>query len=124
MKELTHVIPYRENNSVKAFVAPAVIAVDDDSLPTTHPLGAYLARLGMGSRETMHRGLASALCVMGEGLQLAEVSYETGRFYHRELGCHSSGTKQNRVGRYHFVCIQRGLAKLPHNRTPLVNHLP
>ena len=84
MDNPTPLIPYRENNSVKAYVAPAVIAVDDESLPTNHPLGAYLARLGRGSRETMHRGLASALCAMGESLQLGEVGYETGRFYHRE----------------------------------------
>lgn len=30
------------------------------------------------------RGLASALCAMTDGLQLAEVDYETSRFYHRE----------------------------------------
>lgn len=83
--EQRHLIPYRENNSVKAFVAPAVIAVDDDSLPTSHPVGAYLARLNMGSRDTMQRGLASALCAMNEGLQLAEVDSETSRFYHRQV---------------------------------------
>lgn len=48
MNKQTHLIPYRENRLVKAYVAPAVIAVDDDSLPTSGPLGAYLARLGMG----------------------------------------------------------------------------
>ena len=61
MDNQTHLIPYRENKSVKATIAPAVIAVDDDSLPTSHPVGAYLARLSIGSRDTMQRGLACAL---------------------------------------------------------------
>ena len=78
-------IPYRENRSVKATVAPAVIAFDDATLPTEHPVGAYLARLSMGSRDTMQRGLACALCAVGEGVQLAEVDSETSRFYHQQV---------------------------------------
>ena len=85
MDNPTTLIPYRENRSVKATVAPAVIAVDDDSLPTSHPVGAYLARLGIGSRDTMKRGLACALCAINEGLQLDEVDSETSRFYHRQV---------------------------------------
>ena len=64
----------------------SVIRLSGGNLPTSHPVGAYIASQGSTmSKSSMETRLAAALCVMEEKMQLKYVSDEKSRFYHAQV---------------------------------------